>query len=439
MSGRLASNPGRGLNPIYPIKRMNITILTYGSRGDIQPFLALAVGLQEAGHRATLAAPHRFSDFIRQHNVKTAPLPGDPDELSRMFNDAGRNPYHMVRSMQAHVFAIAPDVVRAVRKALQGADFLVHSFIFTTGAHSFAREMGIPDVSVQLFPMFAPTCRFPAVGTPQGLTGWLNYFSHRFSTQVFWHAGNMGYRRLRRLAPADFPDKVYWPFKPAPERAITPLIFAISPVVLANPPEWQLPHIHMPGYFFLQSPQYQPPAELQRFLDAGDPPICVTFGSMVNRAAEQITTAILTATQQVQQRAVFLTGWGGWQPTNPPDHVLFLDNAPHDWLFPRCKMVVHHGGAGTTAAGLRAGLPTIVVPHAADQPFWGGRVTAIGAGPPPIPINQLSADALEGALLAADSDPIRSRATQIGHLIRAEDGVGRAIAIIEAHAKSRGS
>ncbi|MBN1668315.1 MAG: glycosyltransferase family 1 protein [Anaerolineales bacterium] len=418
---------------------MKITILTYGSRGDIQPFLALAVGLQKAGHAVTLAAPQRFTAFISQHNLQCAPLAGDPDELSRMFNDAGRNPYRMVRSMQEHVFAIAPQVVKAARQALQGADLLVHSFIFTTGAHSFGRELGIPDVSVQLFPMFAPTRAFPATGAPQGMPSWLNYVSHRFSAQVFWQAGNMGYRRLRRLAPADFPARVYWPFKPAPGRVTTPLVFAISPVVLANPPEWQRPQIHMPGYFFLESPHYQPPDELQRFLEAGEPPVCVTFGSMVHRAAERITTAALAAIQATRQRAVFLTGWGGWRPPKPPGNVLFLDGAPHDWLFPCCKLVLHHGGAGTTAAGLRAGLPTIVVPHAADQPFWGDRVKAIGAGPPPIPINQLSADALEGALLAADSDPIRSRAAQIGHLIRAEDGVGQAIAIIEAHAKSWGS
>lgn len=413
---------------------MNITLLTYGSRGDVQPFLALAVGLRQAGHTVTLAAPQRFAGFIESHQVRCVPLPGDPDELSRMFNDAGNNPYRLVRSMQAHLFRIAPDVVRAARQSLQGADLLAHGFAFTTGAHSFARELGIPDVSVQLFPMFAPTRQFAAIGMPQGMPGWLNYFSHWISTQVFWHAGNAGYYQLRQRAPADFPARVWWPFAPVPHRPVTPLVFAISPVALSNPPDWRQPHIHMPGYFFLDHPDYQPPQALSQFLAADDPPVCITFGSMVNRETERIARAALDAALRTGNRAIFLTGWGGWQPETPPENTLFLDAAPHDWLFPRCKVVIHHGGAGTTAASLRSGSPSIVVPHTADQPFWGGRVAALGAGPQPIPVKRLTSEALQQALATAGSAPMRHRAAEIGRQIRAEDGVGQAIALIESHA-----
>ncbi len=413
---------------------MKITLLTYGSRGDVQPFLALALGLQNAGHRVTLAAPQRFMELIRSYGIQGAPLPGDPEELSRLFNHAGGNLVRMVRAMQDHLFRIAPGVVRAARQAMHGADLLVHSFAFTTGAHSFAHELGIPDVSVQLFPVFAPTRAFAPVGMPEYRLGWLNRLSHQVYTQIFWRGGNAGYYRLRRSAPADFPARLYWPFRPNGSRPLTPLVFACSPVVLSNPPDWNLPHIHQVGYFFLDSPNYEPPGELRRFLQAGDPPVCLTFGSMINREAEGITRAALHALDAARRRVIVLPGWGGWRPDRPPENSLFLEAAPHDWLFPRCQMVIHHGGAGTTAAGLRAGVPSILVPHAADQPFWGRRVAAIGAAPPPIPLRRLTVQSLANALALADSQAIRRRAAQVGQLICAENGVVRAVALIEAHA-----
>lgn len=413
---------------------MKITILTYGSRGDVQPFLALAVGLQKAGHTVTLAAPHRFETLVTEQGVGFAPLAGDPEVISRAFNDAGGNAYRMVRGMSDYLFRIAPDVVRAARQAIHGADLLVHSFAFTTGGHSFAREMGIPDVSVQTFPMFAPTRAFPNVALPSLPPGPLSYFSHWFSTQIFWHGGNVGYYQMRHRAPESFPLRVFWPFAPAKDRLLTPLIFAYSPSVLPRPADWTAPHIHIAGYFFLDRPDYQPPEALARFLAAGDAPVCITFGSMVNRQVQRVTRAALDALVQTGNRAIFLTGWGGWQPDNPPPNVFFLDSAPHDWLFPRCKVIVHHGGAGTTAAGLRAGVPNIVIPHAADQPFWGKRVAAIGAGPQPIPVARLTAKRLIAALAQAETEPIRSGAQAAGRAICSEDGVGAAIELIERHA-----
>jgi sterol 3beta-glucosyltransferase len=413
---------------------MKITLLTYGSRGDVQPFLALAVGLQAAGHAVTLAAPQRFTGFIQERGIHCVPLAGDPDELSLLFNDAGKNVLRMLHSMQQHVYRIAPDVVKGTRKALQGADLLVHSFIFTTGGHSFARELDIPDISLQLFPVFAPTRLFPAVGMPERLPRGLNSFSHWLSTQVFWHGGNLGYYQLRRKAPDDFPARLFWPFRPAAGRPITPLVIACSPVVLSKPPEWDAPHIHLPGYLFLDNPDYQPPDELTRFLASGEPPVCITFGSMVNREAERIGQAALEAVRRTGGRAIFLTGWGGWQSEAADNRTLFLDAAPHEWLFPRCRAVIHHGGAGTTAANLRAGVPSIIVPHAADQSFWGSRAAAIGAGPKPLSINGLSADTLAAAILDAHSAVIRRRAGEIGELIRAEDGTGAIVSLIEEHA-----
>jgi UDP:flavonoid glycosyltransferase YjiC (YdhE family) len=141
---------------------------------------------------------------------------------------------------------------------------------------------------------------------------------------------------------------------------------------------------------------------------------------------------ILEALAKSGQRGLLLTGWGGMQAVPAPDDVFLLDAAPHSWLFPRMAAVVHHGGAGTTAEGLRAGLPTVIVPFILDQPFWGKRVRALGVGPEPIPRKNLTAESLARAIHSAVTQPeIRQRAARLGEAIRAEDGVGRAVNIVK--------
>jgi len=412
---------------------MRITLLSYGSRGDVQPFLALAVGLKKAGHTVTLAAPHRFADFVAQYGILFAPLAGDPEEISRIMNDAGGNNYRMIMGMKSYIFDIAPQVVRDARAAIAGAEMLVHGFLFTTGAHTFARELGIPDVSVQTFPMFMPTRAFPNVALANMKPGCLNYFSHWLATQIFWYGGNSGYYQLRRRFLANLPEKLYWPFTPTPERPLTPLLFAYSPTVLPRPAEWTARSLHITGYFFMEGGQkYQPPAPLTDFLALGDAPVCVSFGSMVNRDADRVHQIVREALALMHRRGIFLTGWGENLHTDANEDVLYLDEAPHDWLFPRCKAIIHHGGAGTTAAGLRSGKPSIIVPHIGDQPFWGKRVAALGAGPDPIPVKQLTTQRLVAALEQADEQAIRVRAQEVGRLIQQEDGVGEALHVIES-------
>jgi sterol 3beta-glucosyltransferase len=418
---------------------MNITLLTYGSRGDFQPFLALALGLQKAGHTPYLAAPGRFANLAAKFEVDFCALPGDPAEISLRLNDAGANPLRMVRSIREYVFAIAPQVVREARLALQGADLIIHSFLFTTGGHSFAREMGIPDLSVQTFPMFAPTRAFPNVAMAWLPPGPLSTLSHWLASQIFWYGGNAGLPGLKKVHPQDFPQKLFRPFKRSGDRPLTPLVLAYSPTVLPRPADWSSRHIHIPGYFFLEEPEYAPPPELLKFLEAGDAPVCITFGSNLNREAGRIHQVMLASLAQSGQRGIILTGWGGKLEQEPPPHVLALAEASHAWLLPRCKAVVHHGGAGTTAAGLRAGNPNIVVPSATDQPFWAKRVAELGAGPQPIPLKHLSPTSLAAAMLAAQNDPsMRRRAAQVGERIRAENGVAETVRLVDELMKTPG-
>jgi sterol 3beta-glucosyltransferase len=416
---------------------MRITLFTYGSRGDVQPFLALAVALKKAGHATRLAAPGRFAELIGQHEIPFVALAGDPVELSRDFNAAGNNIFLMVKSMQDHVFAIAPQVVRQVLAAMEGADLVVHSFLFTTGVHTFARTMGIPDVSVQVFPIFAPTRAFPNAAFGNFPTGMFSYFSHWLATQIFWYGGNSGYVHLQRNAPLELPRKLFWPFSRSGTRPLSPLVFAYSPSVLTRPADWSMPYIHVPGYFFLDEPGYNPPPALSAFLSVGEKPVCFSFGSMVNRKAERIGRIVLEALAQTGQRGVILTGWGGWQPSETPANVLYIEAAPHGWLFPRCRVVLHHGGAGVTGAGLRAGVPNIVIPFTADQPFWGRRVADLGAGPRPIAIKKLNTKTLSMALQQALQDvSMQKRAGEIGQKIRSENGTMETVRLIEETASA---
>ncbi len=415
----------------------DIAFLTYGSRGDLQPFLALAVGLQKAGHRVRLAAPHRFSAFVAQYGVPFVPLPGEPEVISQRLNDAGANPFGMACSIGDYVSRIALSVARAAFVACHGTTLLVHSFLFTVGGHSWAYEHGIADVSVQTFPMFAPTRAFPHPAVPQLPPGRLSYLSHWLAERAFWLSGNLGYRVVRRAAAdLSLPRRLYWPFVDSAHHPRTPLLFAYSPSVLPRPSDWG-EGVHVNGYLFLDMPAaYRPPSALVEFL-AEEPPICVTFGSMVRRDATHIYRIVLEALEQTRQRAVILSGWNDWQNLSVPPNVLVMEAVPHDWLLPRCKAVIHYGGAGTTAAGLRAGIPNIVIPFAADQPFWGARVHAIGAGPLPIPIRALTTRRLGAALAEAEGEACRNGAQEAGRKIRAEDGLGRAIHLIESAAKLR--
>lgn len=411
---------------------MKITILTYGSRGDVQPFIALARGLQKNGHQVKLAAPHRFADFVAANGVPFAPLAGDPEEISKAFVAAGNNAIKVARSIRDYVNSIAVDVTRGAFAACDDADLIVHSFLFTTGAHSLARQRGTPDVSIQTFPIFAPTRAYPPVALSSLPTGALSYFGHWLNTQIFWYGGNSGYNQKRKQHPDIFSFDLFWPFNEKPPRCATPLLFAVSPTVLPSAPD-SANRANVVGYFFLDSPtDYQPPAELTRFLEAGPAPVCVTFGSMIHREADRIAEIVLTAIRRAGQRAIILTGWDGWDGSVSSDDSLFLESAPHDWLLPRCASVIHHGGAGTTAAGLRAGIPNIVVPFAGDQMFWGKRVHAIGAGPRPIPIRALVPERLSSALIEADESAFREHAQLVGRAIRAEDGVANAIRVVES-------
>ncbi|MBM3121917.1 MAG: glycosyltransferase family 1 protein, partial [Chloroflexi bacterium] len=191
--------------------------------------------------------------------------------------------------------------------------------------------------------------------------------------------------------------------------------------------------IHVTGYWFLDpSEGWRPAADLLDFLNGGPPPVYIGFGSMVHRRPEEVAALVCDALQRSGLRAVWSAGWGGLASTRLPNSVFMTGSIPHAWLFPRMAAVVHHGGVGTTAAGLRAGVPSIAIPYFGDQPFWGRRIAELGVGPKPIPRSRLTADRLALALQSATTDTgMQARAARLGEAIRAEDGIGNAVRVIE--------
>lgn len=409
---------------------MNITILTYGSRGDVQPFIPLSLGLMKRGHAVKLAAPARFKSLVEEYGVVFVPLAGDPEELSRRLNQAGYNFIKLLHELFTHAVEIGADIALQTEEACKSADLIVHTFTHVVGAHTLAREMNIPDIHVQTFPMFTPTGDYPNIALPNLKIRALNRLTHLVSRRITWWISRFGYEQVRRRT--GLPKRtLYFPFDKDPHHPLTPILCAWSPSLLPPSTDWGT-HVHVTGHFsFDAEPIYEPPKELVDFLAAGAPPVCVTFGSMIHHDAEKIDRIVCDAMHQTGQRVIILSGWGRFYRASS-QNVLYLESASHDWLLPKCKMVVHHGGAGTTFAGLRAGIPNIVVPFMADQPFWGRCLHATGAGPSPILVKKLSVDALIRALIDAESDTILKHAHALGEKLRNEAGIVHAIQLIEA-------
>jgi sterol 3beta-glucosyltransferase len=333
--------------------------------------------------------------------------------------------------MSKFVTPLAVCVFTQARGACDRAEIIIHSFLFTAAGHQMAQDLGIPDVSVQFFPIFAGTTEFPGVVFPDlPLGDFYRRFSHWLISQTFWQGGRVLYRWIRRSNPG-LPPLTRWPFSPH-YKCRPPLLYAFSPAVVPQPADWP-DDAQVTGYWFLDDlGKWQPPRELVNFLEAGPAPVSVSFGSTLTRRRGELAEMVAGALAASDQRGVLVGA--GWDSANLPENILTLEAVPYGWLFPRMSAVVHHGGAGTTGAGLRAGVPNIVVPFTSDQPFWGRRVFELGVGPAPVPARKLSAERLACALVeATSSDQMRTKAQRLGRRIRAEDGVSRAVAVLEAH------
>lgn len=411
---------------------MHITILAHGSRGDIQPYVALATGLSRAGHGVRLACPRRFENMVRRHGIEFAPLAGDPTELAKKLSDeVGTNYLKAIRALLAYTLPLAPAVLKDTYRACQDTDGIVHSFIMTNAGHEVAVALNIPEISALIFAVFSPTADFPNPMFPDLKLGSIyNKLTHYLFDFLFWMGSRLGYAWIRRQEQG-LPELSGWPFSRRTKPPV-PIIYGISPELLPQPKDWPSNRL-VKGYWFLDSsPGWSPSPDLLSFFEAGPPPVFIGFGSTVTVEAERLTGIALEALEMTGQRGLLLTGWGSMAKRPLSRDVMVIDEAPFDRLFPRMISLVHHGGMGTTAAGLRAGLPAVTIPFTADQPFWGRRLHQLGLGPPPIPYKRLNAERLARAIRTTiENRDMRRRTAELGAKLKAEDGLQSTVQFIE--------
>jgi sterol 3beta-glucosyltransferase len=422
---------------------MKVLVLTLGTRGDVQPFVALAQELKQRGHEAVVAAPHRFTGLVEGHGVTFAGIDDGPLRLLDKGTAVGDvatggvgAKLALMRRMPAMFTRVLDDCWQvASTGAGAGAGLIVHNGQVMAGQH-VAEKLGVPAVLALPMPIYVPTREFPWPG--QQLPSWLpapvnrlTYAGMKAPALVFgrtvdrWRSGLGLPRRRSRHDPSRRPDGT-----PAP------VLHAVSPSVIPRPADWP-PTASMTGYWFVDitaTAGIPAPADQHPVGDDGRPVVSVGFGSMAGPDPKAATEQVVQALRMAGVRGILAGGWGGLQQIPGPDTFLSGDVA-HETVFPRSAVIVHHGGAGTTAAAVRAGRPQVVCPFVADQPFWGTRMHQLGVAPAPINLRHLTVPALAAAIRRAVDDlAMVTAARRLGEQIRAENGVARAADMLEQFA-----
>jgi len=408
--------------------------MTLGSHGDVQPYVALGAALKSRGHDVTVTTGRGFEALIEGHGLKATAISDDvrqmiEDPLVQEAMNSLSGKIRAFRHFKGEVLRQLDEswaITRSVRP-----DIIVYH-IKMSGAPAFAETLGIPALPSFLMPGLVATSAYPSPLLPVPSLGRLgNLISHKAFLGLSGRltTGLVGKWQRERLPGLSGPGDIFGGYDPSGRPATR--LHAYSEHIVPKPKDWGARDQVTGAWFLDEETGWTAPDDLIRFLKAGEPPVYIGFGSMPGINAGQNTAAVLGALERTGQRAILATGWGGLDTVRVPDTVHILDAAPHAWLFPRCSAVVHHGGAGTTHAGLRAGKPSLICPVAFDQPFWGRRVAALGAGPKPIPQKALGAELLADALQAMRDPAMIARAEALGAGIRKDPGTAAAVKIIE--------
>ena len=415
---------------------MRIVIVALGSRGDVEPYIALGEGLKKAGHYVRLISHQNFATLVNSHGVEFWSIESNVQDIAQSSEMSERiekgNFLAVISQMKKEAERQAISSAQTGLKACEGMNMVIAGIGGLFVGISLAEKFRLPLLQAYYIP-FTPTRAFPSFLFPK-LPQWLGGFSNRFSFHIMRQIIWQGFRstdKLMRKQVLNLPATSFWgPYK-ANQVHKCPILYGFSPSVIPPPADWSS-NTHVTGHWFLDPPaDWAPPQELVDFIDDGSPPIYIGFGSMSSRNPQEAANLVVKALELSKQRGIILSGWGGLQKADLPKSVFMVDSVPFSWLFPRVGAVVHHGGAGTTAYGLRAGIPSIVVPFFGDQPFWGQRVKELGIGPEPIPFRKLTVERLARAIRITLTDPtMRQNAADLGLKIQAEDGIAKAVAII---------
>ena len=421
-----------------------IAIVAIGSWGDVGPLITLGSGLAGAGYEVVLVTHAAYAEDATRAGLDFAPLSGDPvaipeDERGRQWLESGGNglrfALHLVRIARPLQRAVLDEAYAACRSCAA----VLHT-PFASFATHVAERLELPSIVVGQQPV-TRTGAWRAFlvpdGLPLGRAG--NRLSYRLMEQAMWQPYRSGFQRWRR--DAGMPDA--GPFGPA-ARLYTgrvPVVYGFSSLVVTRPADWPAWH-RAAGYWTApaRGSWDGEDARVAAFLRDGPPPVFVGFGSMTSRNPQRVLARVVEALRVVGCRGLLAgaagtAGAAGARPPLPeaPD-MLVAEGFSHARALPGVAAAVHHGGAGTVATSLMAGVPTVVVPFFADQFFWGRRVAALGAGPEPMPMARLDAPGLAGRLRDVLASPaMRERAAGLGARLRAEDGVAAAVELIDRH------
>ena len=416
----------------------NITLLTSGTRGDVIPYIALGKGLANAGYNVRVAAPSGFAQLFNEQGEETSPLrfspfDGNPTDLLIEQGDStpmtlGTNPIRSIQATRAFLQKARPLYRRMLHTAAEaccGADLLIQGLPTIWGAH-IAEGLGIPAVRANLQPL-TPTREFPSALLPFrfSLSGIGNWFSHWAVTQATWLSWRSEINHARHadfgLAPAHWLDPS---LRADSHQPLT--LNAFSEIVVPRPKDWNAKQL-ITGYWKLVAPNWTPPKELQHFIDSAKNPIAIGFGS----PGTQGYLPMLEEALQLANAQAVLTLPTKWHSDVKSKNIFPIEYIPHDWLYPRVKVAIHHGGAGTTSASLHAGIPTIALPLAIDQFFWGERIQKLGAGLS-IPQRKLNAQNLAQAIIEGlKNKEMQTQAKTISEALNKEDGIGVAVSQIK--------
>jgi UDP:flavonoid glycosyltransferase YjiC (YdhE family) len=408
---------------------MRIAIAAMDTRGGVQPYLALALGLRAAGHEVRMIAPGNATSMLAAAGIEHAPLSGDVEaEARRLGSAAHGSPLTGMRVAAREMERWTAIHTLEALDACEGRDLVLGGIGGMAVALSAAEKAGVAFMEAHLQPVGVPTDRYQGVlfgSTPHLLGGVGRRLSHRATELGVWMPLRAAMQKARH-------DVLGLDGRPRAHLG-NPVLYGFSrhvvPLPEAGPRER-----HVTGYWFLpDDPARTLPPGVEAFIAADDRPVVsIGFGSMAGQDDDALTDLVVGAVHDAGARAVLLSGWGGLASGVVDADVHVADALPHDRLFPRMAAVVHHGGAGTTGAGIRAGVPSLVVPFGVDQPFWASRVRALGVGPEAIPRRRLDRAALADGLRSAVGDrAMAERAAGLGALVAAEDGVGQAVAVIE--------
>lgn len=414
---------------------MKITITAVGSRGDVQPYVALAVGLKRAGHEVRLSAPHIFAGLIAEHGLQHLPISMNPQEIMdhpavQAASQSG-NYVLFLRTLFREGKMLVQTFLDQVYANCQEGEAVISSMI-PYGAYDAAEKRRIPFIQTVLAPYY-PTTAFAAPGISLPFNwGTVNKLTYDLVDQSFWQFFRPIQNRWRKEQLGLPPFPIIGPHREIRRRV--PTVMGYSSIVVPTPTDWPASN-YVTGYWFLdKAKNWQPPAGLESFLEAQPTPIYIGFGSMPERDSSRMTQLILDALRLSGQRCVLLSGWAGLGDEQLPDTVFHVESIPHAWLFKRVAAIVHHGGAGTTAAGLCARVPSIITPYTTDQFFWADHIVRLGVGPKSVSYHHLTAETLAAMIRQAIADTkMRQRAAEIGQRIEDENGVGKAVEIIERY------